>query len=118
MEDIDTTIKDVTADAAAEAEKIAAEEEARGAAEDATKGPTEGPGKGPAEGAGKATVEEAGQGPFGEAGKDAAEEGALNDQPSSSAASGSGKYLKVSDALFVHLPGMASTRAQIGRAHV
>ena len=35
----------------------------------------------------------------------------VDDHPSSSVASGSSKYLKVSDDLFVHLPGMASTRA-------
>ena len=61
-EDVDTTIEDVAAEAAAEAEKIAAEESARDATEDAAKGPTEGsdkeraeePGKGPAEGIGEA----------------------------------------------------------------
>ena len=74
-------------DAAAEAEKIAAEEAANGAGEDAAKGPT------------------------GEASKAAAEEEVVDDQPSSSAASGSGKYLKVGDDLIVHLPGTASTRA-------
>ena len=35
----------------------------------------------------------------------------VDDQPSVSAASGSGKYLKVSDDLFVHLPGTASIGA-------
>lgn len=35
----------------------------------------------------------------------------VDDQPSSSTASGSGKYLKVGDDLFIHLPGMASTKA-------
>ena len=84
-------------DAAAEAEKIAAEEAARGAAEDAAKGPAGEPGKATAEEAGKAT----------------AEEEVVDDQPSSSTASSSGKYLKVSDDLFVHLPGASSTRAPI-----
>ena len=37
----------------------------------------------------------------------------VEDQPSSSAASGSGRYLKVSDDLFVHLPGTASTGAPV-----
>ena len=78
----DTVIKDVAADAATQAEEIAAEESAEGAAEDATKEPTEEPGKGPA----------------GEAGKAAAEEVVFDDLPSSSAASGSGRYLRVSDA--------------------
>ncbi|XP_037416816.1 uncharacterized protein LOC119279805 [Triticum dicoccoides] len=104
-EDVDTTIKDVAVEAAAKAEKIAAEESTRGATEDAAKGPTkrpnkehaEEPGKGPAEGTGKATAEEA----------------VVDDQPSSSAASGSGKYLKVSDDLFVHLPGASSSRAPV-----
>ena len=35
----------------------------------------------------------------------------FDNQPSSSAASGSGKYLKVSDDVFVHLPGPANTWA-------
>ena len=100
-------------DAAAEAEKIAAEEAARGAAEDAAKGPAGEAGKGPAGEPGKAAAEEAGKGPAGEAGKSAAEEEVVDDQPSSSAASGSGKYLKVSDDLFVHLPGASSTKAPI-----
>jgi len=104
-EDIDTVIEDVAKDAAAEAEKIAAEETAKGAAEDAAKGPAREPGK--------ATAEEAGKGPAGEAGKAAAEEEVVDDQPSSSAASGSGKYLKVSDDLFVHLPGTANTGAPV-----
>nr|XP_040258352.1 uncharacterized protein LOC120975722 [Aegilops tauschii subsp. strangulata] len=86
-QDIDTVIEEVARGAAAEADKIAAEEAAKTAAEDATKGPA------------------------GEAGKAATEEGVVDNQPSSSAASGSGKYLKVSDDLFIHLPGTASTRA-------
>ena len=104
-EDVDTTIEDVTAEAAAEAEKIAAEEVARGATEDAAKGATEGPDKGHAE--------EPGKGPAKETGKGTAEEAAVDDQPSSSAASGSGKYLKVGEDLFVHLPGASSSRAPI-----
>ena len=101
--DIDTVIEEVTRDAEAEADKIAAEEAAKTAAEDAAKGP--------AKEAGKAAAEEAGKGPAGEAGMAAAEEEVVGDQPSSSAASGSGKYLKVADDLFVHLPGTAGTRA-------
>ena len=100
-----TVIKDVAKDAAAEADKIAAEEAARGVAEDATKGPAGEPSK--------AAAEEAGKGPAGEAGKAAAEEGAVDDQPSSSAASGSGRYLRVSDDLFVHLPGASSSTAPV-----
>jgi len=83
----------VAKDAAAEAEKITAEEAARGAAEDAAKGPTGEPDK--------ATAEEAGKGPAGEPGKAAAkEEEVVDDQPSSYAASGSSRYLKVGDDLF------------------
>ena len=91
LEDVDTVIEDV----AAQAEKIAAKESAKGAAEDVAKGPAGEPGKAAAEEAGKAT----------------AEEEVVDDQPSSSAASGSGRYLRVSDDLFVHLPGTASTGA-------
>ena len=82
--DIDTVIQEVARDA--EADKIATEEAAKTAAKEAA-------------------AEEAGTGPVGE--------GVVDDQPSSSAASGSGKYLKVSDGLFVYLPGTASTRAPI-----
>nr|XP_020158185.1 protein wings apart-like [Aegilops tauschii subsp. strangulata] len=86
QENIDTVIEEVTRDAEAEANKIATEEAAKSTDEDAAKGPAD-----------KAATKEAG--------KDVAEEGAVYDQPSSSAASGSGKYLKVSDDLFVLLPG-------------
>ena len=103
-EDVDTVIKDVTEDAVAEAEKISTEG-AQGAAEDAAKGPTEGPGKGHAE--------EPDNGPAEETGKATAEEAAIDDQPSSSAASGSGKYLRVRDDLSVHLPGASSTRTPV-----
>ena len=88
-EDVDTIIKDVAEDAPAQAKKIAAEESA--------KGPAEEPGKGLA----------------GEANKAAAEEGVVNNQPSSSAASGSGRYLRVSDDLFVHLLRASSTKAPL-----
>ena len=103
QENIDTIIEEVARDAEAEANKIAAEEAAKGATEDAAQEPV---GE-----TGKAAAEEAGKGPAGEAGKAAAEEEVVDDQPSSSAASGSGKYLKVSDDLFVHLLWTASTRA-------
>ena len=104
-EDIDTVIEDVAKDIAAEAEKIPTEEAAKGAAEDAAKGPAGEPGKGPAEEAGKAAVEEAD--------KAAVEEEVADDQPSASAASGSGRYLRVGEDLFVHLPGTASTGAPV-----
>ena len=96
-EDIHTVIKDVTEDAAAQDEKIAAEESAKGATEDAA----------------KEHVEEPHKGPSGEAGKAAAKEVVFDDLPSSFAASGSGRYLRVSDALFVHLLGASSTRAPL-----
>ena len=104
-EDVDTVIEDITKAAEADAKKIAAEEAAKGAAEDAAKGL--------AGEAGKAAAEEADKGPAGEAGKAAAEEEVVDDQPSSSAASGSGRYLRVSEDLFVHLPGSSSSRAPI-----
>ena len=84
---------------------MATKEAAKGAAEDAAKGPAGEPGK--------ATAEEAGKGPAGDAGKSPAEEEVADDQPSSSAASGSGRYLKVSDDLLVHLPGLSSSRVPI-----
>lgn len=87
-EEVDTSIKDIATDAVAEVEKITAEE-------GTAKGPAEEPGKGTA----------------GEAGKAAAEEVAFDDLPSSSAASGSGRYLRISDDLFVRLLGASSTRA-------
>nr|XP_040244066.1 uncharacterized protein LOC120963491 [Aegilops tauschii subsp. strangulata] len=77
-EDVDTVIEEVAKDVAAEANKIATEEAAEGATEDAAKGSAGDSGKAAAE----------------EAGKAAAKEGVVDDQPSSSAASGSGRYLK------------------------
>nr|XP_040258585.1 myristoylated alanine-rich C-kinase substrate-like [Aegilops tauschii subsp. strangulata] len=102
-EDIDTVIEEVARDAEAEADKIATEEAIKTAAEDAAKGP--------AGEAGKAAVEEAGKEPTGEAGKAAAEEGMVDDQLSSSAASGSGKYLKsgpLSTSIVLLIGGLAS----------
>ena len=92
---MDTVIGDVAREAAAEADKIAAEEAAKDIAEDAAEAPAGEPGE--------AATEEAGKVPAGEVGKAAAEEEVVDDQPSSSAASGSGKYLRVSDDLFVHV---------------
>ena len=63
----------------------------------AAKGPAKEPGKGPPEGASKAT----------------AEEGVFDDLPSSSATSGFGRYLRVGDDLFIHLPGASRTKAPI-----
>jgi len=96
-EDVDTVIKDVAEDAAAQAKKIAAEESTEGAAEDAAKEPAEEPSKEPAREDGKGDVEEV----------------VFDNLPSSSAASGSGRYLRVSDDLFVHLLGASSTRAPL-----
>ena len=108
-EDVDAVIEDVAKAAEADAEEIATEEAAEGVAEDAAKGS--------AGEAGKATAEEAGKGPAGEAGRAAAEEEeeVADDRPSSSTASGSGKYLRVSDDFFVHLPGASSTRTPVER---
>ena len=90
MEDVDT----VAGNIAKEAAKDAAEDTAAGAAK-AT---------------GEASAEGASSGPAGEAGKASAEEEVVGDQPPSSSTSGPGRYLKVGDDLFVHLPG-ASSRA-------
>ena len=103
-EDAKGAAEDAAKDAVAEAEKVAAEESVKGAAEDAAKWP--------AGESDKATAEEASKGPAGDSGKAAAEE-VVDDQPSSFAASGSGKYLRVSDDLFVHLPGALSTRTPV-----
>nr|XP_020156260.1 uncharacterized protein LOC109741581 [Aegilops tauschii subsp. strangulata] len=103
QEDIDTVIKEVAKDTEAEDDKIAAEEAAKTVAEEATKGPAGEVGKAAAEEAGKAVAEVAGKGPAGEEMAD--------DLPSSPIAPVLGKYLKVGNDLFVHLPGTASTRA-------
>nr|XP_040253716.1 myosin heavy chain, embryonic smooth muscle isoform-like [Aegilops tauschii subsp. strangulata] len=87
-ENMDAIIEDVAKAAEVDAEKIAAEAAAKGVAEDAAEGPageadkatTEEAGKGPVEGFGKAAVEE--------------EEEVADDQPSSSAGPGFGKYLR------------------------
>nr|XP_020186719.1 tropomyosin-1, isoforms 33/34-like [Aegilops tauschii subsp. strangulata] len=92
--DTDTIIEEAAADTMAKAEKVATEEAAETAAKDAAEG----------------FAGETGEGAAKEGGKASAEEEVVDDQPSSSAASGSGKYLKVSDDVFVHLPGMASVR--------
>nr|XP_020195860.1 brain acid soluble protein 1-like [Aegilops tauschii subsp. strangulata] len=82
-EDVDAVIEGVAKAVMADAEKIAAEEAAKDAAEDTAEGLT---GE-----ASKAAAEEADKGPAGEAGGAAAEEEEeAGDQPSPSAASGSG----------------------------
>ncbi|KAM3385561.1 hypothetical protein ACQJBY_009401 [Aegilops geniculata] len=102
-EDVDTIIEEVAKDAEAEVDKIVAEEAAKSAAEEATKGPAGEASKDTAEGAGEAAA--------GEADKAVAEEEVANDQPSSRPPPALGRYLKVADDLFVHLPGTAGTRA-------
>nr|XP_020177560.1 cuticle collagen 40-like [Aegilops tauschii subsp. strangulata] len=92
QEDINTVIGEVAKDAEAEATKIAAEEAAKSAAEEAAKGPAGGPAR-PLPGGGKGSAGEPDKGPAGEP------------------APAPGKYLKVGDDLFVHLPGTAGTRA-------
>ena len=61
--------------------------------------------------AAKIAAEEADKGAVEEADKTAAGERMVDNQPSSSIASSSGKYLKVGDNLFILLPGTASTGA-------
>nr|XP_020185134.1 uncharacterized protein LOC109770834 [Aegilops tauschii subsp. strangulata] len=118
-EDLDTVIEDVAEEAAAEAEKTATEEAARGAAEEVGEATAKGAGKATAEEPGKGSTgeasEETGKGPSGEANEAAAEEReeVVDDQPSSSAAPGFGKYLRVGDDLFVHLSDASSTRAPV-----
>nr|XP_020173330.1 uncharacterized protein LOC109758880 [Aegilops tauschii subsp. strangulata] len=111
--DTNTIIEEAAADTMAEAEKVTTEEAAETAAENAVEGFVGETGEGAAEEAGKSAAGEvAGKASAKEeAGKASAEEGVVDDQPSSSVASGSGKYLKVSDDVFVHLPGTASVRA-------
>ena len=65
---------------------------------------------GAAKATGEAPTEGTSGGPAGGAGKASAEEEVVGDQPPSSSTSGPGRYLKVGDDLFVHLPG-ASSRA-------
>nr|XP_020165220.1 translation initiation factor IF-2-like [Aegilops tauschii subsp. strangulata] len=107
-EDVDTVIEEVARDAAAEADKIAAEESAKAAAEEAAKGS--------AEETGKTAAEEAGEGPAGEAGKATAEEGAVDDQPSSSFASGSGRYLRAKSRKAVEDKGEADLEERVAEA--
>nr|XP_020161781.1 probable E3 ubiquitin-protein ligase IRF2BPL [Aegilops tauschii subsp. strangulata] len=93
QEDIDTVIEEVAKDAEAEAAKIVAGEVAKSAPEEAAKIA--------AWEAAKSTAKEAAKGLAGETGEAAAGE----------AAPAPGKYLKVGDDLFIHLPGTVSTRA-------
>nr|XP_020199309.1 nucleolar and coiled-body phosphoprotein 1-like [Aegilops tauschii subsp. strangulata] len=111
QEDVDAVIEEIVKDAEAEAAKTAAEEAAKEPARETSEATAEDPGKAIAEGAGKAAADDANKAAAREADKAAVEEEAANDQPSSSAASTPGKYLKVGDDLFVHLLGTASTRA-------
>ena len=103
MEDMDAVVGNIAEEAATEADRIAAEEAAKDADEDTAAGA--------AKATGEASAEGASGGPAGEAGKATAEEEVVDDQPSSSTASGPGRYLKVGDDLFVHLAGAASSRA-------
>ena len=113
MEDVDTVVGDIAEEAAAEASRIAAKEAAKdadeAAADEATKGAA-----GAAKATSKASAEGASGGPAGEAGKASAEEEVVGDQPPSSSTSGPGRYLKMGDDLFIHLPGASSSRAPAG----
>ena len=79
-------------------------------AEEAAKDAAEDTAAGAAKATGETSAEGASDGPAGEAGKVSAEEEVVGDQPPSSSTSGPGRYLKVGDDLFIHLPG-ASSRA-------
>ena len=103
MEDVDTVVGNVAEEAARDADEVAADEAAKDAAEDTTAGGTKA--------TGEASTEGASGGPAGEASKAFAEEEVGGDQPPSSSTSGPGRYLKVGDDLFVHLPGASSSRA-------
>src|SRR3954467_12421438 len=115
-EDVDSVVRDIAEEAVAEADEVAAEEAAKSAGEaaagEAAKDAAEGAGAGAAKAADEASAEGAGGGPAGGTGKAPAEEEAMDDQPSSSLASGPGRYLKVGDDLFVHLLG-APSRAPV-----
>ena len=99
QENIDTIIEE----AARDADEVAADGAAKDVAEDTDAGA--------AKATGEASAEGANGGPAGEAGKATAEEEVVGDQPPSSSTSGPGRYLKVGNDLFVHLPGASSSRA-------
>ena len=102
MEDVDTIAGNIAEEASRDVDEVAADEAAKDAAEDTAAGA--------AKATGEAAAEGASGGPAGEAGKATAEEEVADDQPPSSSTSGPGRYLKVGDGLFVHVPG-ASSRA-------
>nr|XP_020200999.1 serine/arginine repetitive matrix protein 1-like [Aegilops tauschii subsp. strangulata] len=106
-EDRYTIIKEVAKDAEAEAGKITVEEAAKAATKEAAKGPAGEAGKAAAKGASEAAT--------GAADRAAAEKEVANDQPPSPPAPAPGRYLKVGDGLFIHLPGTAGTRAPAER---
>ena len=115
MEDVDTVVGNIAEETAAEADRIAAEGAARdaneAAADEAAKDAAEDTVAGAAKATGEAFAKGANGGPAREAGKATAKEDAVDDQPPSSSTSGPGRYLKVGDDLFVHLPGASSSRA-------
>ena len=115
MEDVDAVVGNISEEAAAEADRIAAEEAAKdadeAAADEAAKDAAEDTAAGAAKATGEASAEGTNGGPAGEAGKATSEEEAVDDQPPSSSTSGPGRYLKVGDDLFVHLPGASCSRA-------
>lgn len=107
---VDIDIEGIAKDAAAEADRIAADEAARAAHEDATKKSAEEAGNktsdptdsNPAAGALGATPATRSL---------VASKAVVEDQPSTSNAPPSSRYLKVGDNLFVSIPGTASTVA-------
>ena len=104
MEDVDTVVGNIAEEAAAEAardaDEVTADEAAKDAAEDTAAGA--------AKATGEASAEGTSGGPAGGAGNASAEEEVVGDQPHSSSTSGPGRYLKVGNDLFVHLPGASS----------
>ena len=120
MEDVDTVIGNIAEEATAEADRIAAEEASRDAdevtADEAAKDAAEDTAAGTAKATGEASAEGANGGPAGEAGKATAKEEVVDYQPPSSSTSGPGRYLKVGDDIFAHLPGASSRAPAEGEA--
>ena len=82
--DVDGTVEEIAKDVATQANEVSADEAAKEAHEEAA----------------RRSAGEASEAATGEAAKDPAKEEVVNDQPSSSLASASSRYLKVGDDLF------------------
>ena len=104
---VDAVIKETARDATAEADRVAANEAAKDTQEEATKESAERAGKETGDHTdGIPTTGVLGATPVIE--PPAAGEASVEDQPSTSGAPPSGKYLKVGNNLFVSIPGTAS----------